>query len=339
MRPAALLTEIEALVRETFALWEVVRVGFSWQHYYFNHTQRVRNLALHLAAQEGTGTDRVKLECAALLHDLTKRYDGDILTDAQGRRIVDERGFWRNERVLPARSNRVTDLYERLGLAGQMHHLSAATLAEHLLLEYGCEPAFCRDVGEIIRGHVRPAAASEEEHRTLYRLAETRLLQDADIIDPNVGLTAFYRNIQIHAGRAWQEGRLLEIEAYLETLPRWIDSKEAFLDRTLTAAGRCRAAARQRRNRELLQALQAEYADHRELNQSYGLLGVVQFLRGDAADPSLHRHAWQLCETWLPSRKQQLARETGCHGALAEAAWQRSVRFAADLQKEIAGEL
>lgn len=339
MRSASLLTEIEALVQETFALWEVVRVGFSWRHYYFNHTQRVRNLALHLASQEGTDMDRFKLECAALLHDLTKRYDGDILTDAQGQRILDEQGFWRNEQVPPARSNRVTELYERLGLRGQMHHLSGATLAERLLLEYGCEPAFCRDVGEIIRGHVRPGRASEDDLKAIYRLVETRLLHDADVIDPNVGLTAFYRNIQIHAGRAWQQGQLLEIGAYLETLPRWIDSKEAFLDRLLTTAGRQRAAARQQRNRQLLQALQAEYADHRELNLNYGLLGVVQFLRGQAADPSLHRHAWELCTTWLPSRKQQLAGETGPHRTLAEAAWQRSARFAADLQSEIAGEL
>jgi hypothetical protein len=62
--------------------------------------------------------------------------------------------------VLPARSNRVTDLYDRLGLHGQMHHLSGATVAEYLLTEYGCAPDFCRDVAEIIRGHVKPTPPS-----------------------------------------------------------------------------------------------------------------------------------------------------------------------------------
>lgn len=336
MTSASLPVEIEALVQETFALWEVVRIGFSWRHYYFNHTQRVRNLSLHLGRQ--VGADLLKLECAALLHDLTKRYDGAFLMDAQGQRIVDEHGFWRNELVLPTRSNRATDLYERLGLQGQVHHVSGATIAEHLLREYGCGPEFCRDVGEIIRGHVKPGTVSESNLKRVYRQIETRLLHDADMIDSNVGLPAFYRNIQIHAGRAWQQGQPLELEAYLETLPRWINSKEAFLDRTLTEVGRQRAAARQSRKRKLLDELQAEWADHRDLNRTYGLCGVVQFLMGEAADPNLHHRARELRETWLPTRKQQLDRETNFAPAAA-AAWQRAASFTADLAGEIAGEL
>src|SRR5688572_19449034 len=72
-KSTAALAQVEALVRETFELWDVVRVGFSWRHYYLNHTYRIRNLSVQMAAAEGGDPDL--LEMAAILHDITKRYD------------------------------------------------------------------------------------------------------------------------------------------------------------------------------------------------------------------------------------------------------------------------
>ena len=100
---ARILKEIEELVQETFLLWDEKRVGFSWRYYFFNHTQRVRMLSLSIGRKEGA--DLRKLEYAALMHDITKRYDGNFLTDKDGKRVVDEHGFWKNE-MLPPNPNK-----------------------------------------------------------------------------------------------------------------------------------------------------------------------------------------------------------------------------------------
>ena len=56
--------------RETFLLWDQVRIGWSWRHYYLNHTLRVRALALELRKHEGADPDVVAF--AATLHDISK---------------------------------------------------------------------------------------------------------------------------------------------------------------------------------------------------------------------------------------------------------------------------
>ena len=71
------LTEIERLVRETFDLWDMLRVGFRWRHYSLNHTYRVTNLSVSMSVHEGA--DPYKLRCAGILHDITKPYDGEII--------------------------------------------------------------------------------------------------------------------------------------------------------------------------------------------------------------------------------------------------------------------
>ena len=136
----AALAEVEALVRETFALWDVVRVGFSWRNYYLNHTYRIRNLSVQMAAAEGGDADL--LEMAAILHDITKRYDGNILTGPDGKRVLDEEGFWRNEMIMPDRSNWVTELYDELELQGLIHHVSGAVITDRVLGEYGFEAPY-----------------------------------------------------------------------------------------------------------------------------------------------------------------------------------------------------
>ena len=69
-----ILQKLIQLVKETFLLWNERWLGFSWRHYFFNHTQRVRALSLKIGRKENA--DLKKLEYAAILHDVTKRYDG-----------------------------------------------------------------------------------------------------------------------------------------------------------------------------------------------------------------------------------------------------------------------
>jgi putative nucleotidyltransferase with HDIG domain len=327
--------EIEAVVVETFGLWDLRRVGFSWRKYYLDHTLQVRNLALRMAAD--LGADPQQLRHAAILHDVTKRYDGAILKDAAGKNVLDGEGFWLNETVHPNRRNWVTARYERLGLDGQIHHVSGAVLAECVLREFGLPESFVRPVTKIVRGHLK-GKVPPEVHDERYREVEVRILYDADTIDPNVGLTAFYRNIQINAGQALQRGETVDLRAYVEKLPRWVEMKESFREQMLTARGQEICDERQARNRAVAAALQRELFDER-LNRRYGLLGVLEFLFTNAQDPSIREHLAGLEAQWLPERERLLAAEAAADRDAGGEALARSRSFVGMLRDEIEGTL
>ncbi|MBM3190491.1 MAG: HD domain-containing protein, partial [Chloroflexi bacterium] len=149
-----LLTELEDLVRETCLLWGPGWVTFNWRNYTFDHVQRVRGLAMTLCLREGG--DALVTELAALLHDITKPFDGEYRVDAQGQRVVDEQGYWHNEVRLPPRRNHIVELYEALGLEGQLHNESGAAIAERLLAERGLPEGMSQRVAQTIRDHLRP---------------------------------------------------------------------------------------------------------------------------------------------------------------------------------------
>jgi putative nucleotidyltransferase with HDIG domain len=324
--------EIEQVVIHTFGLWDVTRIGFSWRKYYLDHTRQVQNLAMRLAAD--LDGDPEQLRYAAILHDITKRYDGAILKDTEGKNVIDQEGFWLNETVSPARGNWVTDLYDRLELHGQIHHVSGAVLTEHVLREYGLPESFVRPVAKVVRGHLK-GKVPPEVFDERYREVEVRILYDADTLDPNVGLTAFYRNIQINAGRALG-GEPVDLRAYVENLPRWVNMKDSFRDQMLTERGKEICDQRQARNREVVRLLHEELASE-EVNRKYGLLGAVEYLFTNPEDPSLHEHAAGLRHAWLPERERLLADEEAPNRDQAIEALERSRRFVEMLEGEIAG--
>ena len=131
--------ELERLVAATYQLWTAEWVGFTWRNYTFEHVQRVRGLARTLAESEGG--DRLVLTYAALLHDITKGYDGEIVTTTDGQRHLDENGFWRNDFLLPDGQNEVTRIYDELDLAGTLHNESGAKIAEVRLPEAVAAPS------------------------------------------------------------------------------------------------------------------------------------------------------------------------------------------------------
>lgn len=65
-----LIADLEALVRERLANWPSKWEGYHWPGYTYEHTMRVRNLALRLARE--AGADERVVELAALLHDIEK---------------------------------------------------------------------------------------------------------------------------------------------------------------------------------------------------------------------------------------------------------------------------
>ena len=178
---------LDTLVKETFALWDPGWVTFNWRNYTYDHTQRVRGLAMNLCTQEGG--NQLVVELSALLHDITKPYDGEYVVDNEGKRVVDADGYWRNVMRPPQRQNEVTELYDSLQLANKLHNDSGADIAYALLCRRGLDQPLCARVAQTIRDHLRPAEDAPIESRCLY---------DADTIDANIGLPAFVRNIYIN---------------------------------------------------------------------------------------------------------------------------------------------
>lgn len=302
----AFLAELEALVRETYQLWDENWVGFSWRNYTFDHVMRVRNLARTIAAREGG--DLRALEFGATLHDVTKSFDGEILM-RDGKRVLDPDGFWLNEKLPPARRNRVTELYDELDLTGTVHHVSGAQIAVALLAERGYDPPFQEAVREIIHTHLKPGEDSSIAGRSLY---------DADTIDANIGLPAFYRNIRITIHRMeddyQRKGENLgaffaaNLRDYLggylgERIPTWINGKrDDFIERLTTPSGRAAARARvdylALEAKALVQELEAF-----EENVARGRLAIVKRFIDHRANPSLSEEIRYLRDSWAPSAR------------------------------------
>jgi HD superfamily phosphodiesterase len=300
-----LLQQLEELVRDTHLLWDQEWVGFSWRNYTFEHMQRVRGLARTLGRVEGA--DRRVLEFAATLHDVTKSYDGDILVGSDGKRVVDEYGFWRNATLPPARANKVTRLYDELGLAGTVHSISGGRIADALLDEAGFATDFRACVDRAVREHLIAGPGAS---------LEGQVLNDADTIDANIGLPAFYRNIQIslhredeqhgRRGQSFVEWLRHNLPAYLqiylkEKIPAWVDGKQRdFVGKLNTPAARQVAEQRIERLRQVNQQLVAELE---ALDQAleHGGLAVVRYFMENRNNPRLTEQLALLEQRWADS--------------------------------------
>lgn len=334
---ARILKEMEDLVRETFMLWDEKRVGFSWRHYYFEHTQRVRMLSLTIGKNEGANLR--SLEYAALLHDITKRYDGNILTGKDGKRIVDEDGFWRNETLLPNpnKSNIITQLYQDHNQADKLHNVSGAFIAGMLLRGYGLPEDFCDSVSSVVLNHLKPNESSTEKIQQFNSNLEGRILYEADTIDSNLGLVAFIRNIGIHTYSMVSQTGRTDLRQYIEGIPRWLNMKEDFIPRMQTATGRLMGKARQRRNWEIWTQVEREKEDF-ELNETYGILGTIKYFMSCYDDPNLTEQMLHLEKQWIPQRGQMLAGENSKREAAGESL-RSAVEFYSLLDGEIRGEI
>jgi uncharacterized protein len=65
-----IIEELETIVRERLENWPEQWEGYHWPGYTWEHTLRVRNLALRLAREAGADAEVVEL--AAILHDIDK---------------------------------------------------------------------------------------------------------------------------------------------------------------------------------------------------------------------------------------------------------------------------
>jgi len=292
------LAELDQLMAETYQLWDEEWVGFSWRNYTYDHVSRVRALARTLGRREGA--DDLVIRYGATLHDITKSFDGEILTGPDGKRVVDENGLWLNDYLPPARANRLTRLYDQLDLHRTVHSKSGAVISSALLDEYGLPTEFRDHVQEVIHTHLMPGKESSAEGKCLY---------DADTIDANIGLPAFYRNIRISMHRqedqfaakgedldAWLDANRDQfLRDYLgERVPTWNDGKRRdFVGKLTQPSSQEVAGARVDRLAVLLDEMKRELEDP-EAALKDGMLAVVWRFIKNRRNPSLTRELVQL---------------------------------------------
>lgn len=298
-----LLASLDALVRDTYALWDEGWVSFNWRAYTYDHVQRVRALAVRLARD--SGGDPWVTELAALLHDITKAYDGEVELDKDGKRKLDANGHWHSAQRPPARDNEVTRLYDELGLAGQLHHESGAALAERLLARRGVDGATIAGVSQAIRDHLQPREGAPIASCALY---------DADTIDANIGLPAFVRNIYINlhfydarrpAGSPALDDLLREapldfLRPYIhDKLPTWSQGKQRdFIPRLMLPASRELSLARLERLADVWAGFSGELGEF-ERTRERGRLAVLWHYMTHRDDPSISDETRILAEEWV----------------------------------------
>jgi hypothetical protein len=297
----AVLARLEDLMRDTYQLWDEIWVGFSWRNYTYDHVRRVRNLARTIAAREGG--DLRALEFAATLHDITKAYDGEIMM-RDGKRVLDDDGFWLNEKLPPARRNQITELYDALNLAGTVHHVSGGHIASALLSEHEYDDEFRAAVREIVAAHLKPRPTTSPAGLSLY---------DSDTIDANIGLPAFYRNIQITMHRMEQDyarrGESLadylsaNLQEYLtgylgERIPTWVNGKrDDFIEKLTTESGKAVARERITYLSDEIAAMVEELSDY-DTNVKRGRLAIVERFIQNRDNPSLATEIAYLSGLW-----------------------------------------
>jgi HD superfamily phosphodiesterase len=326
---AVILKKLNKLIKETFLLWDEVWVGFSWRNYYFNHTQRVRALSLKIGRNEDA--DLKKLEYAAILHDVTKRYDGRIVTDSEGKRILDEEGFWHNELLMPKRENLVTTLYREYDQLHKLHNVTAAFIAEKILRSYGFPADFYSSVSSIIKGHLKPDTYSEEYSSNIL---ERRILYEADTIDANLGLTAFFRHVNICSHRSLHEEGKVDLQEYVNRIEPWIKTKVFFIDRMMTETGTRIAKERNERMKEQYSNIENELQNNFIDSLNYGILGIIGHFIDHNQDPCLKDEINYLSSIWIPERENMLKTETDPNIKII---FHRAVNFCNLLSQEIEG--
>jgi hypothetical protein len=324
------LRDLAHLVHDTFFLWNERWVGFSWQYYYFNHTQRVQALSQTLGVKEGA--DLTALDFAAILHDITKRYDGEIILDPKGQRALDANGFWHNKLLLPQKENVVTSLYRQSNLFHTLHNHSGALIAKYLLEIYGFTRDFCHIVSEIIESHLKP----DLERNHAAHFLEKQILYEADTLDSNIGLTAFYRNIQIRTHYAMKNTGHADLSDYIRTIESWINRKRSFMEKIVTVTGVAIAENRLQRMNLFYTQILDDYHNHFETSLRCGLLGVMQFFMDHNSDPNITTELSYLLDFWLPSRYKQIHQS---RDKPSERLFQTASQFCHLLQQEIKGQL
>ncbi|MHB0857055.1 MAG: HD domain-containing protein [Anaerolineae bacterium] len=301
-----LARQLDLLIRETFALWPPGWCTFNWRAYTYDHVQRVRGLAATLCQR--TGGDIEVTELAALLHDITKPYDGEYVLGPDGQRAVDADGMWRNQVRQPTGRNHVTDLYDALHLAGSLHNQSGAEIATHILRDRGLTEDKVAQVAAAIRDHLQPPPDAPIESCCLY---------DADTIDANIGLPAFVRNIYIHlhfrdqrrqpeepsTDDLLRETPLDYLMPYVrDNLPRWTEGKQRdFVPRLRTPAARVLAGQRLARLTGIWAAMSEELDSFATASSQHGCLAVMLHYMRHRDEPSIAGETAYLAGTWLPS--------------------------------------
>jgi len=165
-------------------------------------------------------------------------------------------------------------------------------------------------------------------------ILEKRILYEADTIDANIGLPAFYRNVQIRTHYARAEKGRSDLEEYVSHIEPWIDGKTFFLDKIETKAGKHLARRRLNRMKKISRQITKEPDEDFRLGSTYGLLGIIREFMDHNQDPDLQDEMIFLTNSWIPQRRKMLKTERDSKARLI---FQEAEEFCSLLLREIDG--
>ena len=140
------------------------------------------------------------------------------------------------------------------------------------------------------------------------------------------------------ANPAIQRNGKFELGSYVEGLPKFVDSKDGFVDQLLTDVAIEVATNRQTRTRQLAAEMNFEL-DNLEVNRQYGLLGVIEYFVSEVEDPDFAYQLNYLQKEWIPKRQEWIAdrKMSRLERDDAELAIGRVISFTDSLESEYKG--
>ena len=254
-----LCLHLETLVRDRLAGWPASWEGYHWPGYTYEHTLRVRNLALELARREG-GDEQV-VELAALLHDIRKDAGRD---------------------------------HARIGAAETRGILAGLAVAPGLV------------------DRVYNAIGCHSGDNTAESPVENRCLGDADLIDANFGLVAFWRFITIRSGYD------TPVCDTVRSMEEWLPKKDELLGMLLTRSGREIARQRAQRGWAFWEELKRD-RHAPPANGEYRLTDVIQHIHSARGGSYLEQQLGEL-EQITQTRQHTRVVRVVCRSLRAEIA-------------------
>jgi len=241
--------------------------------------------------------------------------------------VIDKNGFWHNELLLPKRENLVSKLYKKFNQFHTLHNVSGALISKKILESYGLSSNFCDSVSSIIESHLKSDTSNNLEEKLLY---------EADTMDANLGLIAFYRNIQINTHFAKIKNSKVDLRKYVSRIEPWINRTISFMKNMNTESGTRIANKRYKRMKDFSSNVIEEFKHNFTESVKYGLLGIIKGFMDQNDDPNLHEDIKYFLTGWIPERRKLVNNEID---PKIKTIFQRATLFFQLLSKEIEGKI
>jgi len=183
--------------------------------------------------------------------------------------------------------------------------VSGAFVAKKILESHGFKADFCNSVSSIIVSHLKPDSFNKDS----LDIIEKKILYEADTIDANIGLIAFYRNIQIHTHYMLAEKGKVDFQQYIKRLEPWIQRNVSIIEKMMTKTGIQIAMQRRKKMKDLTSRLKKELENNFFKSLEYGVFGIIKLFIDNNSEPNLNEEMHYLFNEWIPERKKMLKKE------------------------------